>query len=154
MEYAAGLYMRLSREDGKRESAGIESQRLMLREYAKRKGFLIVGEYVDDGYSGTNYERPAFERLRQDIESGKINMVITKDLSRLGRNYIASGELTEEYFPSHNVRFIAINDGYDSADGEEDISPFRHVINEMYARDLSRTIRSALYAKMYEGQYI
>ena len=158
MEYRAGLYMRLSREDREEtkrgESAGLESQRLLLRSYAGSRGYFVEAEYVDDGYSGTNYNRPAFEQMKRDIENKKINMVITKDLSRLGRNYIATGELTEEYFPKNNVRFIAINDGYDSAMGEEDISPFRHVINEMYARDISRKIRSALYAKMSEGQYI
>ena len=146
--------MRLSKEDGGGESAGIESQRLLLRSFAESRGFFVVGEYIDDGYSGTNYRRPAFERMKADIEQGKINTVITKDASRLGRNYIASGELTEEYFPLHNVRFIAINDGYDSESEENDILPFRHVLNEMYARDISRKIRSALYVKMSEGQYI
>ena len=154
MEYRAALYMRLSKDDGRGESVGIESQRLLLKNYAANMGYEVAGEYIVDGYSGTNYRRPAFERLKEDIEGGKINMVITKDLSRLGRNYIASGELTDDYFPSKNVRFIAINDGYDSAHGEDDISPFRHVLNEMYARDISRKIRSALYAKMSEGQYI
>lgn len=146
--------MRLSKEDGGGESAGIESQRLLLRSFAEARGFFVVGEYIDDGYSGTNYRRPAFEKMKEDIECGKINTVITKDASRLGRNYIASGELTEEYFPLHNVRFIAINDGYDSESEENDILPFRHVLNEMYARDISRKIRSALYVKMSEGQYI
>ena len=152
--YIAALYMRLSREDGRGESLGIESQRLLLRAYAEKQGMEIYDEYVDDGYSGTNYERPAFERMKKDIEDGKINTVITKDMSRLGRNYIATGALTEEYFPRKKVRFIAINDGYDSALGEDDISPFRHVINEMYARDISRKIKSALRVKMEEGQYI
>lgn len=154
MEYKTALYMRISKEDGSEESAGIESQRILLRSYAARKGFDVVREYVDDGYSGTNYDRPAFLQMKEDIESGKINAVIAKDASRLGRNYIATGELIEEYFPLRNVRFIAINDGYDSADGESDMMPFRHVLNEMYARDISRKIRSALYAKMSEGQYI
>ncbi len=154
MEYLAGLYMRLSREDGGRESAGIDGQRLLLRAYAEQNGFSVAEEYVDDGYSGTNYRRPAFERMLRDIEAGRINMVLTKDLSRLGRNYLASGELTEVYFPSHNVRFIAINDGFDSEKGQDDMAPFRHVINEMYARDISRKIRSSLHAKMREGRYI
>jgi DNA invertase Pin-like site-specific DNA recombinase len=154
MKYSAGLYMRLSKDDGKKESMGIESQRLLLRRYAREREFEIFEEYIDDGYSGTNYERPAFQRLQEDIERGRINLVITKDLSRLGRNYIASGLLTEEYFPMHSVRFIAINDGYDSATGGDDMAPFRHVVNEMYARDISRKIRSALYAKMRDGQYI
>lgn len=154
MQYAAALYMRLSKEDGGHESAGIESQRLLLRRYASEHGYAVYGEYVDDGYSGTRYDRPAFARLRGDIEAGRVNMVIIKDLSRLGRNYIATGELVEEYFPRHFVRFIAINDGYDSECGGDDMAPFRHVVNEMYARDISRKIRSALYAKMEAGQYI
>jgi len=126
----------------------------LLRDYAKTHGFSIVREYVDDGYSGTNYNRPAFEQMRKDIEAGQINLVITKDLSRLGRNYIASGELTEVYFPMHRVRLIAVNDGYDSQDGEDDMAPFRHVMNELYARDISRKIRTALRAKVQNGQYI
>lgn len=146
--------MRLSKDDGKSESAGIESQRLLLRRYAAERGYDITEEYVDDGYSGTRYDRPEFLRMQSDIEKGRINMVITKDLSRLGRNYIATGELTETYFPQYGVRFIAINDGYDSDTGGDDMAPFRHVVNEMYARDISRKIRTALYAKMEEGQYI
>ncbi len=109
---------------------------------------------MDDGYSGTHYDRPAFCRMQRDIEQGKINLVITKDLSRLGRNYIVSGELTEVYFPMHGVRLIAVNDSYDSMDGRDDMAPFRHVMNEMYARDISRKIRTALRAKAQNGQYI
>lgn len=154
MGYLAGLYMRLSREDGTHESAGIEGQRLLLRSFAAQQNLAVAEEYVDDGYSGTNYRRPAFERMLRDIEMGKINTVLIKDLSRLGRNYLASGELTEVYFPSRNVRLIAVNDGYDSETGEDDMAPFRHVINEMYARDISKKIRSSLYAKMREGQYV
>ena len=154
MEYRGALYIRLSREDGNRESAGIESQRLLLRDYAQRGNFQIVEEYVDDGYSGTSYDRPAFGRMLADIEAGRINLVIVKDLSRLGRNYIATGELTEIYFPEHRVRLIAVNDGYDSARAIDDMAPFRHVMNEMYARDISRKIRTALHAKARDGQYI
>lgn len=152
--YFAALYMRLSREEGGKESRGVESQRLLLRAYAAERGFEVYDEYVDDGYSGTRYDRPAFARMLADIEAGKVNLVMVKDLSRLGRNYIASGELTEVYFPEKQVRLIAVNDGYDSERGEDDMAPFRHVINEMYARDISRKIRSALYAKMRDGQYI
>ncbi len=153
-KYVSGLYMRLSREDGQRESAGIEGQRLLLQEYARSKGFEVFDEYIDDGYSGTSLERPSFMRMLRDIEGGSINTVIVKDMSRLGRNYIAVGELTEVYFPEHFVRFIAINDGYDSELENDDMTPFRHVMNEMYARDISRKIRSSLYAKMRDGQYI
>ncbi len=157
-EYRAGLYMRLSREDGEREargeSAGIESQRLLLRAYASERGFSVLDEYVDDGYSGVRYDRPQFQRMLTDIEAGRINLVLVKDLSRLGRNYIASGELTEVYFPERRVRLIAVNDGYDSEREEDDLAPFRHVMNEMYARDISKKIKTALRAKMLEGQYI
>ena len=153
-EYRAALYMRLSREDGGAESAGIESQRLLLRAYAEEQGYEIYDEYVDDGYSGTRYDRPAFARMRADVEAGAVNLVLVKDLSRLGRNYIVTGELTEVYFPEHRVRLIAINDGYDSARGEDDMAPFRHVMNELYARDISRKIRTALRAKILDGQYI
>ena len=132
----------------------MESQRLLLRAYAEEKGYAIYGEYVDDGYSGTRYDRPAFERMLGDIEAGRINLVLVKDLSRLGRNYIVTGELTEVYFPEHRVRLIAINDHYDSAEGEDDMAPFRHVMNELYARDISRKIRTALRAKVLDGQYI
>ena len=154
MEYRGALYIRLSREDGGRESAGIESQRLLLRNYAERQGFSVAEEYVDDGYSGTRYDRPAFSRMIADIEAGRINLVMVKDLSRLGRNYIATGELTEVYFPEHRVRLIAVNDGYDSDAPADDMAPFRHVMNEMYARDISRKIRTALRAKAQDGQYI
>ena len=157
--YQAALYMRLSREDrepsGRGESPGIDSQRLLLRRYAAEQNFSVYDEYVDDGYSGVCYERPAFERMCRDIERGAVNLVLVKDLSRLGRNYVASGELTEIYFPEHRVRLIAVNDGYDSdRDREDDLSPFRHVMNELYARDISRKIRTALRAKMMDGQYI
>lgn len=154
MEYRAALYLRLSREDGGRESAGIESQRLLLRNYARKHRFVIAEEYVDDGYSGTRYDRPAFGQMLLDIEQQKINLVLVKDFSRLGRNYIATGELTEVYFPEHGVRLISVNDGYDSADVTDDLAPFRHVMNEMYARDISRKIRTALHAKAQDGQYI
>lgn len=154
MEYRAALYIRLSREDGGRQSAGIESQRLLLQNYARQRAFDIKKEYVDDGYSGTKYDRPAFGQMLADIESGEINLVLVKDLSRLGRNYIATGELTEVYFPEHGVRLIAVNDGYDSEQPMDDITPFRHVMNEMYARDISRKIRTALRAKAQDGQYI
>ena len=157
--YRAALYMRLSREDGGRErggeSAGIESQRLLLRAFASERGFEVYDEYVDDGFSGIRYDRPQFERMLADIEAGRVNLVLVKDLSRLGRNYIVSGELTEVYFPERRVRLIAVNDGYDSErDREDDLAPFRHVMNEMYARDISKKIRTALRAKILEGQYI
>ena len=126
----------------------------MLRDYAKENGFPVFDEYIDDGWSGTSFERPGFLRMIADIEAGKINMVITKDLSRLGRDYITAGQYTEIYFPARGVRYIAINDGYDSDSPYTDIAPFKNVINEMYARDISKKIRSAFAAKMRSGAYI
>lgn len=146
--------MRLSKDDGTAESSSITTQRKMLRTYAAEHDFHIVGEYVDDGFSGTDFNRPAFKRMIADIEQKRINLVLIKDLSRLGRNYITTGEYTEVYFPGKGVRCIAINDGYDSNAAFDDISPFRNVINEMYARDISRKIRSSLYARMRDGVYI
>jgi site-specific DNA recombinase len=153
--YYAALYLRLSKDDeGLNESASIQTQRKILTSYANENGYLVYNEYVDDGYSGTDFDRPAFKSMLKDIESGYINMVITKDLSRLGRDYITSGEYTERYFPEHNVRYIAINDGYDSISPYNDIAPFKHVVNEMYARDISKKIRSAFQSKIKEGSFI
>lgn len=153
--YKAALYMRLSKDDdGTSESASIMTQRKMLRSYAADKGFQVFDEYVDDGWSGTNFDRPDFKRMIADIEAGKVNLVMTKDLSRLGRDYITAGQYTEIYFPSKGVRYIAINDGYDSDSPYTDIAPFKNVINEMYARDTSKKIRSAFTTKMHDGAYI
>ena len=153
--YKAALYMRLSKDDdGTSESASITTQRKMLRSYAADQGFQVFDEYVDDGYSGTTFDRPDFKRMIADIEAGKVNLVLTKDLSRLGRDYITAGQYTEIYFPSKGVRYIAINDGYDSDSPYTDIAPFKNVINEMYARDTSKKIRSAFTTKMRDGAYI
>ena len=153
--FRAALYMRLSKDDdGASESASIATQRKMLNAYATENGFVVAGEYIDDGWSGTNFDRPDFKRMIADIEAKKINMVITKDFSRLGRDYITAGQYTEMYFPEWGVRYIAINDGYDSVNPYNDIAPFKHVINEMYARDTSKKIRSAFQTKMREGSYI
>lgn len=152
--YIAGLYMRLSRDDGNSESSSITTQRKILQAYAKENGFIVYDEYIDDGFSGTNFDRPGFKKMIQDIEDKKINLVITKDLSRLGRDYITAGQYTEIYFPSKGVRYIAINDGYDSNSPYNDIAPFKNVINEMYARDISKKIRSSFLARMKDGYYI
>ena len=154
-KYEAALYMRLSKDDeGAGESVSIQSQRKMLRMYAKDNKFHIYNEYVDDGVSGTTFDRPAFKRMIQDIEDRKVNMVITKDLSRLGRDYILAGQYTEIYFPSKQVRYIAINDGYDSESPYTDIAPFKNVINEMYARDISKKIRSSFTTSMQAGEFV
>ena len=150
------LYCRLSKDDGtNNESMSIGTQKTMLKEYAKRNGFLNCQFYVDDGYSGTNYDRPAFKQLIEDIRNGEISTLITKDLSRLGRNYLETGTYIEVFFPNHNVRYIAVNDGVDSIDNTQmDITPFRNIINEMYAKDTSRKIKSALRTRKMQGKYM
>ena len=128
-QYNTALYMRLSRDDElEGESASISTQKQILRDYANEQGFLVVDEYVDDGFSGTNFERPSFKRMIEDIEDGKINCVVTKDLSRLGRNYILTGQYTELYFPSKGVRYIAIHDGVDTIREDNDIAPFKNIV--------------------------
>ena len=150
------LYCRLSKDDGtNNESMSISTQKTMLKDYAKRNGFLNCQFYVDDGYSGTNYDRPAFRQLIEDIQDGEVSTLITKDLSRLGRNYLETGTYIEVFFPNHDVRYIAINDGVDSIDNAQmDITPFRNIINEMYAKDTSRKIKSALHARRMQGKYM
>ena len=138
--YNTALYLRLSRDDELQgESNSIATQRMMLRRYAEQNHFNIVDEYADDGYSGTNFERPSFKRMISDIENGKINCVITKDLSRLGRNYLLTGQYIELFFPAHNVRYIAVDNGVDSENQQSsEFTPFLNIINEWYARDIDR----------------
>ena len=155
----AASYSRLSREDGdKMESDSIRNQKDLIADYAKQKGINIVSEYVDDGYSGTNFERPNFQRMMEDAKKKKINCIIVKDLSRLGRNYIETGKYLEKIFPFMGVRFIAINDHYDSADqnGDSDqiVIPFKNLINDAYCRDISIKIRSQLDVKRKNGKII
>lgn len=155
-KYVAGLYCRLSRDDGNTgESMSIWSQKAMLKQFAEKEHISIFDYYVDDGYSGTNFERPSFQKMIKDIENGRINCVITKDLSRLGRNYLESGAYIEMYFPQKNVRYIAITDGIDILNsGEIDIMPFKNILNEMYAKDTSKKVKSAIKSRMREGRYI
>ena len=144
LQNQVAIYCRLSREDGDSfESSSITSQKEMLTEYAINRNWSIFNIYVDDGYSGGNFNRPAFKQMLSDIENGKINIVITKDLSRLGRNYILNGYYIEEYFPKMNIRYIAINDNYDSNNGEDDMAPFKSIFNQYYLRDLSKKSRAA-----------
>lgn len=155
----AGSYSRLSREDGdKLESDSIRNQRDFISDYAARKGISIAEEYIDDGYSGTTFERPAFERMMEDVKKKKINCIIVKDLSRLGRNYIETGRYLEQIFPFLGVRFIAINDHYDSmnqsGDADQIIIPFKNLINDAYCRDISIKIRSQLDVKRKNGKFI
>ena len=154
--FKVGLYIRLSRDDGNVESDSIVSQRSLLNQYVKENNYNVVDEYVDDGFSGTNFDRPAFIRMMKDIELGKINMIITKDMSRLGRDYIGTGELIEKYFPNNNIRYIAINDGIDTFidNTNNDIAPFKAIMNDMYAKDISKKIKSSLHSRMKDGLYV
>lgn len=138
------LYCRLSRDDGtESESNSIGNQKKLLSQKAKEMGLTDTKYYVDDGYTGTNFNRPGFQQLIDDIEIGLVSAVMVKDLSRLGRDYVSVGNYTDSYFPEHNVRFIAVNDAIDSNEGESEIAPFKNILNEMYARDISKKIRSS-----------
>ena len=138
------LYCRLSRDDGtESESNSISNQKLLLQQKAKEYGLSNTRCYVDDGFTGTNFNRPGFQRMLEDIDMGYVSTVMVKDLSRLGRDYVSVGQYTDIYFPEHNVRFIAVNDMVDSADGENELAPFKNIMNEMYARDISRKCRSS-----------
>ena len=154
--FKVGMYIRLSRDDGNIESDSVVSQRNLLKQYANENNYNITEEYVDDGFTGTNFDRPAFKKMIKDIELGKINMIITKDLSRLGRDYIGTGELIEKYFPNKNVRYIAINDGIDTFidNTNNDIAPFKAIMNDMYAKDISKKVKSSLRSKMKDGLYV
>lgn len=138
------LYCRLSRDDGSdSESNSIANQKRLLAQKAKELGLSNTKYYVDDGYTGTNFNRPGVQAMFDDIDMGYISTVMVKDLSRLGRDYVAVGNYTDSYFPDRNIRFIAVNDMVDSDEGENELAPFRNVMNEMYARDISRKVRSA-----------
>ena len=155
--WRAALYARLSREDGdKPESDSIANQRALLERFASRQPDLqVVGMYRDDGFTGTNFDRPDFQRMMADVEVGKINCVIVKDLSRFGRDYINTGYYLERWFPEHGVRFLAVNDHIDSEKGPYDLMlPFKNVFNEQYARDISHKVKSAMQAKQRQGQFI
>ena len=138
------LYCRLSRDDGgEGDSNSVANQKKLLSKYAKEHKFPNTRYYVDDGYTGTNFNRPGFQQMLEDIDLGYISIVIVKDMSRLGRDYLQVGYYTDTYFPDRNIRFIAVNDCVDSEDGENELAPFRNVMNEMYARDISRKVRSS-----------
>lgn len=151
------LYCRLSREDGDRmESDSIGNQRKLLEEYIENHPELVMAEcYADDGYTGTNFQRPAFQRMLRDMESGHIRCVLVKDLSRFGRDYIETGRYLERWLPEHGVRFIAITDNIDSARGAYDMMmPLKNLFNTQYARDISQKVKSSLHAKQQRGEFI
>ena len=147
------LYPRLSHEDELQgESNSISNQKRILETYAKQNGFFNLRWYTDDGYSGANFQRPGFQAMLADIEAGKVGTVIVKDMSRLGRNYLQVGMYTEMIFPQKNVRFIAINDGVDSAQGENDFAPLRNIFNEWLVRDTSKKIKAVKRSKGMSGK--
>jgi len=163
--YHAAIYVRLSKEDGdvagasKAESNSISNQKELIRNFLKDKeDIVVVSERVDDGYSGSSFERPSFKLMMEDIKKGVVDCVVVKDLSRFGREYIDSGRYIERLFPALGVRFIAVNDGYDSLEGkdqsDEIIIPFKNLINDAYCRDISVKIRSHLEVKRKNGEFI
>ena len=157
-KYRACVYARLSQEDGdKSESDSITSQKALIRDFlSNHPEIQIVSERADDGYSGVNFERPSFQAMMEDIRAGKIDCVVVKDLSRFGRNYIESGNYIEKVFPFLGVRFIAVNDDYDSLERRHSdslIVPFKNLINDAYCKDISVKIRTQLEIKRKKGQY-
>ena len=157
MAYHVALYIRLSKED---ETAGpsqsVTNQKSLLEEFVKEHRLAVYDTYIDDGWSGTSFDRPAFQRMIADIEAKKVNMVITKDLSRLGRDYIMTGHYMERYFPERRVRYISLLDGIDTGveSTANDITPFRAIMNDMYAKDISKKIKSVKRDKQRKGQFI
>ena len=153
--FRVGLYCRLSSDDGNvGDSGSIITQKMILEKYCEENNLQIIDTYVDDGFSGLNYNRPSFQRLMSDIEIGRINMVITKDLSRLGRDYIQTGYYTEIYFPTKHVRYVAITDNVDTSSNNNDIAPFKNILNDMYAKDLSRKVKIAKRQRAMNGYFI
>lgn len=154
--YDVGIYCRLSRDDhnGTLESMSIANQRQVLVDYVTEKGWTLRDCYIDDGYSGTNFDRPDFKRMIHDAEIGKIDCIITKDLSRLGRNYVEAGYYTEEYFIEHDIRFIAINDGIDTMHDNNDIAAFHHVLNEFYPKQVSKKVKQVKKKSAEQGKFM
>ena len=157
LEYKVGIYLRLSREDERLgESGSISTQRELLLSYIRDNNLIFVDEYVDDGVSGTTFDRAGFNRMIKDCEDKKINMIITKDTSRLGRDHIEFGFYVERYFPEHGIRYVAVNDGIDtfSNSSANDMLVFKSAFNDMYVKDISNKQRSSLYVKKKNGQFV
>lgn len=164
--YRVAIYLRLSKDDGdfsfsdggKTESNSIQNQRELLHAYlAKHPEMELYGEYKDDGRTGTNFDRPDFQRMMEDVRKGAINCIIVKDLSRFGRDYIECGKYIEKIFPQLGVRFISVNDGYDTAASSSTDSlviPFKNLINDSYSRDISIKVRTNLEVKRRQGEFI
>lgn len=147
------LYCRLSQEDLQAgESGSIQNQKVILQRYADEHHFLNTRFFVDDGFSGVSFDREGLQAMLQEVEAGHVATVITKDLSRLGRNYLKTGELIEVIFPEYDVRYIATNDGVDTAREDNEFTPLRNWFNEFYARDTSKKIRAVKQAKAQRGE--
>ena len=155
-QYSVGIYARLSRDDERAgESVSIENQKEMLARYVREQGWTLYDYYCDDGVSGTTFDRPGFNRLVQDATDHKINLVLTKDLSRLGRDYIEAGKYTDFIFPSLGCRFIALNDGVDTIrKNNEMLVILKNVMNDLYARDTSNKIKAVKLSTFKVGKYV
>src|SRR5574344_1150160 len=155
--YNAGIYVRLSKDDERAgESLSIENQKLILTKYVKEQGWNIIDIYVDDGFSGTSFDRPSVQRMLEDAKSGKINLIIVKDLSRFGRNYIQVGQYIDYIFPTYNIRFIALNDNVDTLNQNStamDMMPIMNVFNEWHAANTSKKIKAVVEANAKAGKY-
>lgn len=151
--YNTALYMRLSRDDESYgDSVSIETQRTILRRFAEENNLHVVGEYIDDGWSGTNFDRPNFQRMMQDVEAGKVNCIASKDLSRFGREHIMMDYYLEFVFPEKGIRYIAVSDNEDTEKGLSDFVPFKNLFNEWFAKDTSRKVKNSLHAKFLAGE--
>ena len=155
IEYSVAIYIRLSKEDGdKEESESVVNQRKILRAFAEENHYRVYDEYVDDGYTGTNFNRPDFKRMITDIENKKVNMVITKSLSRLGRDYIETGRYIEKYFPENNIRYIAVLDDVDTfLDKNCDTVALKNIFNDFFAKETSKNVKRTKNKKKKEGFY-
>ena len=152
--YRAAIYCRLSKDDELQgESASISNQREMLENYCEQQGWNVIAVYQDDGYTGLNLDRPDLQKLLKAVEMQLVNLVVTKDLSRLSRNYLDAGRLTEVFFPKHGVRYVAVNDGVDTLRENNEIAPFKNVLNEMYSKDISKKVHSSYLLKATKGQF-
>ena len=152
--FRAAIYCRLSKDDDlDGTSASIENQRDMLEKFCEKQGWEVTAVYQDDGFTGLNMERPDLKRMLKAIERKQVNLVITKDLSRLGRNYLQTGQLIEDFFPRNGVRYIAMNDGIDTMRDNNDIAPFKNILNEMYSKDISKKVHSSYVLKAQKGQF-
>lgn len=152
--YRAAIYCRLSKDDDQiGQSASVQNQREMLLHFCAEQGWEVAAVFEDDGYTGLNMNRPNFQKMLKAVERKEINLIVTKDLSRLGRNYLETGELIERYFPKKGVRYIAMNDGVDTEQDTNDITPFKNILNEMYSKDVSKKVHFAYLSKARNGKF-